>query len=170
LVMKTNKTYPLPGIETFWMLPAKGAKLHDIINKEMTRISTQKTIEIQVRKDSIAINDKTTGIKHTKTLEAFYPGGDDQAENYLRKLSNRRYYIVAKNRDGQMYLLSTNPISFRYEYSKAESLSDESGFALFAETEDNNTLVRVLTLSLNNLLIDSNFDALKDSNNNRLRS
>lgn len=168
--MNIEKKYTLPGIEIFWMLPAEGAKLDDIIDKEMMQIRTQKMIEIQVRKDSISINDEISGIAHTKSLEAFYPGGDDQAENYLRKLSNRRYYIIAKNRDGQMYLLNTRPTQFRYTKKHDKSFSGESGFTVVAETEEDNTLVKVLTLSLNNILIDNNFDAIIDSNGNRLRT
>jgi hypothetical protein len=103
-------------------------------------------------------------------MEAFYPGGSQEAENDLREMSRREYYILAKNRDGEMLLLNTSPTEFRYRKNQDGPLTGESGFSIQAETEGDGSLVKVLTLSLNNILYDSNFDSLTDSNGDIVRS
>ena len=168
--MKINRQYSLAGIETFWLIPAEGVRLDDIIDKEMDAVRAQAVITVEIRKDSVMIRDELQQGGSRKTLEAFYPGGDQEAENNLRRISRREYYILAKNRHGDMYLLNTSPTEFRYEKNQAGSLDDESGFSIQVETESDGTLVKVLTLSLNYILEDSNFDTLTDSNDDIIRS
>ena len=165
-----SKQHSLAGFETFWLIPAAGAQIGDVVGKEVEAIRAQATITLEVRKDSIRLRDELRQEGSSKTMEAFYPGGDQEAENDLREMSRREYYILAKNRDGEMFLLNTSPTEFRYRKNQDGPLTGESGFSIQAETEGDGSLVKVLTLSLNNILYDSNFDTLKDSNGDIVRS
>jgi len=168
--MKINGQQSLAGFETFWLIPAAGAQIGDVVDKGVEEIRAQATITLEVRKDSIRIQDDLHQDGSRKTMEAFYPGGDQEAENNLVRISRREYFILAKDRHGDMYLLNTSPTEFRYRKNEDGPLTGESGFSIQVETEGDGTLVKVLTLSLNYILEDSNFDTLTDSNGDILRS
>lgn len=168
--MNITKQYPLPGIDTFWLIPAEGASLDDVIDHEMVSINTQEAIILEVLKDSVQVISQVDGEKKTQKFSAFHSGDDNDTKEYLAKISRQKYFILARERSGGMYLLNTEPTEFMYREIQKKGITGEQGFSIEAATVGQSGLVKVLYLSLNVYLIDSNLDALIDSNGDKLTS
>jgi hypothetical protein len=168
-----EKQFTLGGVDRFWLIPESGLQMSDPINKTINRVIATGVFTLGLTKDSLQYQEDRKAkkqIKSNKSLTGFHPGDSVETRHALSQLTINKYYVLLKNRVQEKYLMSLHPCELTYEYNKGESLEDESGYQITLQTTQADTLHRVNYLSFQGYLIDSNLQALSDSNGNRLVS